>query len=160
MLTAACAHHGSAWHNELPLPWASTFPTASEGAGAEQNGTVCCSWKTNRVALLLRNTRGETVTLFNTISATRLENQHQFVEAGQVSVHAGAITVNKPPAPGGCEVVQLSHFPQKVSKSPGFLPGSRTKACLSHDRCVRQLLAQKWEQREGPCRAWRAGILS
>lgn len=61
----------------------------------------------------------------------------------QVSVHPGAITVNKPPRHlGDVRGCNLPDFPQKVSKSPDFLPGSRTKACLSHDGYGRKLLAQ------------------
>lgn len=71
MMTAACAHHGCPWYNQLPLLWASTFPTASERAGAEQKmAQLIFSWKINRVALLLRNVSGKTVTLFNTISSS------------------------------------------------------------------------------------------
>lgn len=71
MMTAACAHHGCPWYNQLPLLWASTFPTASERAGAEQKmAQLIFSWKINRVALILRNVSGKTVTLFNTISSS------------------------------------------------------------------------------------------
>lgn len=65
------------------------------------------------------------------VSDTRLENQQGFVEAEicWVRVWQGAITINKPSAPEGCQEAQLPHPPQKASKSLGSLSGSRTKAC-------------------------------
>lgn len=64
-LVPTTAGHGTISSHSM----GNTFLMVSEGAGAE-NGSVCSSWKINRVALLLRNVSGKTETFFNTISSS------------------------------------------------------------------------------------------